>query len=87
MARRKAKFTEPLELRRNNTAEDQPYLGGFAVVASGPHSGRYGVYSSTLTFDPETGMPKLIDILTRDDHNEYLAVDYADCRRSEAGGR
>jgi hypothetical protein len=77
----------PVHLERNNTADDMPYFGGFLVVVGGEYSGRYGVYQSNLQHDEKTGMPTLINVHTRDEHDENIAVAYEDTRRSEAGHR
>lgn len=86
-AKKKADPVDPVEPQKHNTATTAPYLGGFVAVVSGEHSGRYGVYMNTLEHDPKTGMPTLINIRTRDEHNEPLSVAYEDCVRAEAGGR
>lgn len=60
--------------------------GGFCRVVDGPFVGRYGVFVSTAASDAN-GLPITVVFRSRDEHDEYLTVDYAHLVRADAGGR
>ncbi len=65
--------------------DERAEYGGWAEIVSGPHAGRYGVY--TANFLERNGRPEIIMIKTRDANEDVLRVNYRDCRPSTAGRR
>lgn len=61
-------------------------VGHFVQAVDGEHQGRYGVLDSVATVGKD-GFPSTVVVVTRDDENEYIIVNYGDLVPAEAGER
>jgi hypothetical protein len=87
-AKKTKKAIKPITHIDSTNARDDldARVGHFVQAVNGEHQGRYGVLDSVATVGTD-GYPSSVVVVTRDDENEYIVVDYADLVPAEAGER
>lgn len=71
----------------NRRSDNDPILGSWVDVVSGPHQGRRGHYCDDIGFGQD-GYPETVLVRSRDADNLLLPVAYSDIRPSAyTGGR
>jgi hypothetical protein len=61
----------------NRRSQNDVLMGHFAKVTGGEHAGRVCVTEQVVSYGSD-GFPDKVQVVTRDDANERLVVDYAD---------
>lgn len=65
---------------------DEPLLGSWVDIVSGPEQHRFGHYFEDVSNDPETGYPDRVHVRVRDATNDVVEVGLEDIRPSERNG-